>query len=345
MRILFMVGNGFDINCGIRSSYRQFFDWYCTTESEKQHIADFKAEIAKNGENWSDFEYALGQYTAKFTKDTIQDFIDCYEDAHEKLIEYLEKEIDRFDYELMPEQIVSLKHGLLNFYNELSPKERTDIITLINGDRGNDSFIKFVSFNYTNTLDKCIEQISEGPLKTWRYNTENRSMTIEQYITHVHGTLSEFPIFGVNDSHQIANQDLLSDARFRSIMIKPESVKAIGHLWHDDFITQIHNSKIICIFGMSMGFTDSVWFERVLDWLQKDGSRQLLLYRHVKNPSNRRSIWLHVSHEQEAKKLITDYSDLPQAKIDELDKRIHVIENTKDVLQVKLRMKDHEIIP
>ena len=340
MRILFMVGNGFDIGCGIQSSYREFYNWYCTTESEKEHIAKFKKEIANNGEYWSDFEYGLGQYTAKFSKDAIQDFIDCYEDAHERLIEYLEKESNRFDYKLTEEQISSLRKGLQCFYYELSPREQNTFNTLFNADKMNNSIIKFASFNYTDALDKCIEQISEQPLKTWKHNGVNYTLSIDKSVIHVHGTLSEFPIFGVNDPTQIANEDFLSDPRFRSIMIKPESVKAIGHLWHDELNKQIQDSKIICIFGMSIGFTDSAWFKKVMNWLQSDGSRQLIIYRYLKNPSNRKSILLHVSHVQEARKLITDYSDFTEEQIDDLNNRIHIVENTKDVLQVKLKEKE-----
>ena len=74
MRITFFVGNGFDISCGIHSSYSQFYEWYCKQEkSELDHVNLFRntidEDIKAGKKNWADFEEALGQYTKNFTKE------------------------------------------------------------------------------------------------------------------------------------------------------------------------------------------------------------------------------------------------------------------------------------
>ena len=89
MRITFMVGNGFDLGLGIKSSYDDFYNWYCKIPSGKPHIQQFKQDIMADMDRnllndertWADFELGLGAYTANFTKETVEEFLDCFEDA------------------------------------------------------------------------------------------------------------------------------------------------------------------------------------------------------------------------------------------------------------------------
>ena len=45
MNITFLIGNGFDVDQGIASSYSKFYEWYCDKPSEKKHIEDFRKNI------------------------------------------------------------------------------------------------------------------------------------------------------------------------------------------------------------------------------------------------------------------------------------------------------------
>ena len=100
MKITFMVGNGFDIGLGIESSYIAFYNWYCKRPSEEEHIQMFKKDIMNDmsrdipddEKTWADFELGLGKYTAKFTKDTVDKFIECYGDAQENIAAYLKEQ-------------------------------------------------------------------------------------------------------------------------------------------------------------------------------------------------------------------------------------------------------------
>ena len=173
MYITFLVGNGFDISCGIHSSYQDFYNWYCKQkESDKEHINSFRGEIDRcikeNKKDWVDFEIAMGKYTENFTPKTVQQFIDCYLDAQEKLMEYLELETKRFSIDLSSEEIAKIRRVLNEFYSELRPSEVEMFTSAFNGDITSDSTIQFLSFNYTDILDRCISQASREPLRVWR---------------------------------------------------------------------------------------------------------------------------------------------------------------------------------
>lgn len=73
MKITYIIGNGFDINLGLRTSYENFYKWYVRQSSEKDPdvVKKFKSEINNHIEkkgteiNWSDLEYGLGQYSSE----------------------------------------------------------------------------------------------------------------------------------------------------------------------------------------------------------------------------------------------------------------------------------------
>ena len=253
MRITFFVGNGFDISCGLKSSYKAFYEWYCKQDkSGKAHINAFRdtieKDISEGKEHWADFEEALGQYTQNFTKETAQDFIDCYEDAHSNLMQYLEGETSRFQEDFDEEEIVAFREGLKTFYSELSPKERNQFEDIFKSHHNESSSIEFVSYNYTDTLDKIVSVAAKEPLDTWsNVNGKRCTLSISSTIIHAHGLLDHHPIFGVNDEHQIKNKVLLEVPDFSRLMIKPKCVEALGELWHDEVDARISNSSIICI--------------------------------------------------------------------------------------------------
>ena len=345
MQITFLVGNGFDISCGLRTSYSQFYEWYCKQEkSEKEHVNAFRETIDKDikagKKNWADFEEAMGQYTKKFTPDTVHDYIDCFEDAHEKLMDYLEAERLRFDDIISEEEIKKQRLVLKKLYSELSEQEVRLFDNLYQSNRGGSSTISFISFNYTDILDRYVAEVSKEPLDVWSNAGGHRcTLSVSPTVIHAHGKLEEHPIFGVNDEHQIGNSELLKTPNFAELTIKPKSVDALGKLWHEEANKLLENSTIICIFGMSMGYTDATWFEKIMEWLQADPNRQIIVFWYTDKPSNKRSTWRYLENEATVRKIITDYSDLTNEKIELIKSRIHIIENTKTVLQLKLKEK------
>ena len=64
MNILFMIGNGFDLNIGLDTKYDDFMKYYTQTcEDDNEHIKKMKVDMNKWPERWSDFELKLGDYT------------------------------------------------------------------------------------------------------------------------------------------------------------------------------------------------------------------------------------------------------------------------------------------
>lgn len=78
MNILYLIGNGFDLNLGLNTRYSDFYRNYVKDASSDKDIKKLKETITSSIDDWSDMEMALGN----FTKDIKikEDFIKVFED-------------------------------------------------------------------------------------------------------------------------------------------------------------------------------------------------------------------------------------------------------------------------
>ena len=340
MNVTFLVGNGFDLSAGIDTSYRAFYRWYCGQPSRVPEVQKLKKDISNyleyGGETWADFEMGLAKYTEKFTVEDAESFLECYEDAHEGIIDFLEEVERSVDFNnISEEQSKQLKDGILHFYRELRPADRREIEEIITAGKTSSTKINFVSFNYTDVLDKCIENISSAPLEQWRYSNYNYSTAIGSLL-HIHGSLEEYPILGVSDEAQIANKELLSVPVIRTAMIKARSVTSVGQFWYSEAEQLIDKSQIICIFGMSLGASDARWWEKIGQWLKGNSSRHLIIFWHTDRVINHRSVVRSNQEDDNVISTLANYFTLSDSLMEEIKQRIHIIYNTKSVLRIKL---------
>lgn len=49
MQILYIIGNGFDLNLGLKTSYKDFYDHYKSVDSSKNSINNLKKNISRTG--------------------------------------------------------------------------------------------------------------------------------------------------------------------------------------------------------------------------------------------------------------------------------------------------------
>lgn len=66
--LVFLIGNGFDLNCGLKSKYKDAYQYYCNkTQNNSELIERFKNDLKANYENWSDFEEGMAYYASKLS--------------------------------------------------------------------------------------------------------------------------------------------------------------------------------------------------------------------------------------------------------------------------------------
>ncbi|OAV72480.1 hypothetical protein Barb6_01083 [Bacteroidales bacterium Barb6] len=253
MNVLFLIGNGFDINVGLKTRFSDAIDTYLKEQNNDPRIQKFKRDISRDFEHWSDFEKQLGIYTEEFTPQNIDDYYFCIRNFRESLVKHLKNEESRIDYNMCKNDIISIfSRSIANFYERLTPVFENDIKSIIY--KGEVASYNFITFNYTNVLDKCIKILNEDT------NLNNEDIYIDD-ILHIHGTTEEHVILGVDNVGQIRNKELLSDEKINRAIIKPFITKKLNNL--NKGVSLIENSHIICIFGLSLGETDKSWWQTI----------------------------------------------------------------------------------
>ena len=79
MNIVYLIGNGFDRNLGLKTSYQDFYRFYKTQVSNNENVQKVKEMISsQQSDLWSDLEIALGQISKEFNNTDA--FIDVLKD-------------------------------------------------------------------------------------------------------------------------------------------------------------------------------------------------------------------------------------------------------------------------
>lgn len=257
MQILYIIGNGFDLNIGLKTSYKYFFDYYKSKESPNKNVEKLKKNISENFNSWSDLELALGGYTNELK--TLEEFDQVFEDIGENLAEYLkleedkfeESEIDRerfFKYLVRPED--ELRQIDKNRITEYKRK-------FLNHHWGLDIF----TFNYTTVLEKIIGEGKKN-IKIGNHLNNKADVTLRG-IEHIHGFTDDRMVLGVNDKSQIKNKAFKENQDVLEAMVKSECNLAYGHTIDELFKKKIRAASMICVFGSSIGDTDNMWWKLI----------------------------------------------------------------------------------
>lgn len=279
MNITFIIGNGFDVGLGLRSKFSDYFPVYIDESKGKDEtLSPLSKEIELNQEEWSYFEKKMGEYTDKFSKETMGNYKAQFKDFEVNFIKYLRNEESKLTYDKT--KIVQVfEKALLNFYRQdiLSPGSFEIISNQFMRYKQDHHNFNFISFNYTDSLERCLSVFADGIIARRGINGSEYLNKIGT-IVHIHGTKTNLPIMGVNDVSQIKNSELAKDNRFAKYIVKPLNIKANRTNNDKAAIDLIQNSQIICIYGMSLGETDKKWWVNILKWLSADDNHQLVIF-------------------------------------------------------------------
>ena len=239
MNCIIILGNGFDLDLGWKTSYEAFYNdqkGWNSFQTEEDDL--FQFVIKKAPDNWFDFERTLYEYVqhrAKnpASKENIQRDIDDYNNAFKSpLMHFISKaakgEIKKGSH----------AYRLLEAYVE-ARKGRFSTLTSN----------KLYSFNYTPLLN-VIRQIDANVRATY---------------TPVHGRIEdESIIFGFHDAPDVPREyrplQKSMDTNYKSGNIVTESLKA-DH---------------IVFFGLSLGYIDGVYFKNLFEQISNLTNPQMI---------------------------------------------------------------------
>lgn len=236
MKHIYVIGNGFDIDLGWRTSYKDFYEskltgWKVHFRPDEDCLPVYLLDHA--GENWYDLERTIYDYCLSKSKgDLDEDLMNSdYRDY-----ESIKRQLERFVEERSsaPVNENSKAYEILKSYVEKS--SHTDL--------PQDMRPELISFNYT-PLEKVAKQIN--PKADFRY-------------IPIHGTIEKNScIFGFHNDPQI--RGLYRDMQ-----------KSMDDNYDPGQITPLLlDAKSITFFGLSMGYIDAVYFRDVLKAASQPG--------------------------------------------------------------------------
>ncbi|MDR0975009.1 MAG: bacteriophage abortive infection AbiH family protein [Ruminococcus sp.] len=294
--ITFILGNGFDLNLGLKTRYTDFYPEYIKMDvndsdvENKDALIHFKS-LLKNDqgkwENWSDFELAIGKYSDEFEK--AEDLIGCIDDFTENFKQYLKQQSQRIDWSMNSTADTIGKSPfskyLFRFYDYTSEKLKNRLVNFNFKNPGN-NVIDILQLNYTDTFDtifSCFKSYG---------NTEN-NFNIEGDIKsnlHIHGDLSNSIVMGVDNIGQIINKDFHKHEALLDVLLKENYAYNISQYLNANLIeTQeiavnaINSSNNIIAFGTSIGKTDKRWWKIIGNWLKRSDNYRLIFINSHKN--------------------------------------------------------------
>lgn len=303
MNITFLIGNGFDLGLGLRSRFSDFYNEYCNSESENPNILKFKDSIRQNIENWSDFEKAFGVHSENFEPEQAMDYYYQFNDFQEKFNTYLQKELNQIDYSNKDLITKTMQNALNNFYHT-SPVDKIHATRLFEKHIQEAINYNFISFNYTNCLDNCIRILQNSRVLP----SGNR---VNEPI-HVHGYLDENMIMGLDNELQITNRSLEFPFPYEQCLVKPDINNYRGTAYDLKAKQLIKDSTVICIYGMSLGETDTTWWKRIIQWLGAHKDHHLYIIHHCHEVDKRfPQIWIAESEHVRDKLLSFQVDEVP----------------------------------
>lgn len=296
MKYTFLIGNGFDLNIGLKTSFLNFIEVYCKKSNhDNKAIKQFKEELSNNALMWSDFEFQMGKYAHKIEPLgtlSIKDYFNCMEDFRDNMVNYLFEEEKRINRHVFMNKCDTVCHRSIEYpFQYMSLGQRILLQEYLLKYNAESIEYNFIVFNYTHTFDEFLTPLGynvvgdneDGP-RHWTHDNEDR-MVLDKIgkVIHVHGEFENVILLGVNDEQQVDNPEIIKNNEFRLNYIKPIANKALGEQQDEISKQVIEQSDIIFIYGMSIGQTDKMWWQTIMKWLcDATNSREhfLIIFSH-----------------------------------------------------------------
>lgn len=328
MNVTYIIGNGFDLNLGLKTAYISFYRYYEEIKTTDKDIIKLKDDIEEKDKCWSDLEKGLGEYTE--CVNTPDKMISIYEDLANNLRDYIAKQA-----EYIPNTNETIISSLLNDIG--APEQHFKRI-----DRGNierfyylfnsSPIVNIITLNYTPTLEKLLGYDENKPIAFPHNFFNNQSVTFRR-ICHIHHTLEDNILLGVNDETQIKNEAFRTDQRLKEYMIKPETNKMLKDGIDEDCTNLINNTNVFVFFGASMGETDKKWWELIAKHTVSVSNSIILLCEFNSELKGGRDLG---ENERTVKSKFISQTNIPKEQEENLKNKIYVSINGnmfKDVKQ------------
>ena len=219
---LLIVGNGFDLSMGFKTSYGDFMKSSFFPKYDSTLCSHLRKQFQENM-GWIDIEKELSEFSSML--------ISMKQDAKKKHI--------KWEYDSFREEYEELKSSLKAYLQEetkraFGPSPDNPAKRVIDQLPAES---KIISFNYTSIIERM---------------TRDRFCALKSNLLHIHGSLApnDDIVFGVEDSAKLPKEHVF--------LYKAHS----RHLKVQEFSDWLNSAERIIFYGYSLGDTDRQYFEK-----------------------------------------------------------------------------------
>lgn len=307
MSTLFLIGNGFDINCGMKTRYTDVYPKYINVSSNTEVIKKFKESISADFKTWGDFEMAMGAYAQQLHSEA--EFLECIRDFANYMEKHISGENNRLkkllnDKEISGAVVREMGQSLRNFYADIS--HNIDV-TMQQRRATHYGGFNAISFNYTDVYDVLWSRALDP------FNNNS--------VIHIHGVLQDGPVFGVDNIDQIKAEYELT-RRGKRGFVKPIFNSEYDERRVNDAKNLIKGALTICAYGVSLGDSDLSWRNEIIGWLKADKEHHLFVYKYELSKAKYLTVAEKMDIEDDAKEQLLLEWGIDEG--DELFKQIHI---------------------
>ena len=299
MNITFLIGNGFDVNLGLKTLYSDFYDTYIDSNKNRtyhdpisvfcnklkkdrsvyeEYVKNTNAYVKKPDfiDEWKDFEW----FFAKNADGDKEDISKIMADFNNKFTEYLRVQDALCDYN--GKNIAnSFQNFVITPYRYLERKHMQEIQAFYDSKRVEDHTYQFINFNYTNTVSKLVEKLKNIFPRSEIVSNRNCN-NIFPKVLDIHGNIDgEYIIVGIDSLEQFHNNNLKNNLKVARHCVKKVINEEFGYGDRElQFASIINKSDIIYTYGLAFGATDASRWEILRNWLKAGGHHKLVIFKY-----------------------------------------------------------------
>lgn len=228
---LLIVGNGFDLSMGFKTSYGDFMKSSYFPHEETSNLCSYLHKQYEENMGWIDIENELSEYSRMLTTKKLN----------------AKKYNTILDIDSLREEYDELKSSLKCYLQEetkraFGPSPDNPAKRVIDQLPAES---KIISFNYTSIIERM---------------TRDRFCASKGNLLHIHGSLAPYDdiVFGVEDSAKLSKEHVF--------LYKVHS----PHLKVQEFSDWLNSAERIIFYGYSLGDTDRQYFEKFFRKLCSD---------------------------------------------------------------------------
>ena len=319
MNITWILGNGFDLNLGMKTSYKDFYDNHYSRLDDSVSIAH-RTRIKTIGTKldlspllWSDLELFIGQSAGEYN--SFDEFHATYIHMQNELNSYLSLQQQNFESAVVYREypIEKIVEEFEDSIGDLSARlDLAESRYLINKLGLFPSLGKqaVVTLNYTNLIDVLLA----------------RSKNIFVDPIHAHGALGERGLinFGVSDIDQVKNDNFDMDD-CRDCWTKQGRSVLHGNMSLDSAYQLIRDANLLVFYGISFGLTDYHIWQKISEELHKRSDLILLIFDYDLPDKGDPYLWKRKSRELKSSLI----KKLEIGDIKDIDKRVLLLNSLR----------------